>query len=303
MNTYLYKGLTITTRTIPLGLRFVSILLPNGLLITGHSRSIAFLRKYTTDSNNSNEGQNPVLDLNTFPVAIEFKNLHQPEIFNEVCGALKGKSGIYSFECIITGARYTGSSNDLYERFNHHVIGYKSNERLQNSISKYGLENFVFKIVEFCDSSDRLSREQVYLDILFTLPKELRYNFSPVAEAPFAGRNHSEGSKAKISESLKGHEVSAETKAKISSAVKGENHPMFGKTHTAEARVKVSSAKNKPVSIFTLENELVQSFPSISKAAQFLGMSNWGVSLAIKRESIVQGRYRVQYSTSLNDEE
>jgi hypothetical protein len=58
-----------------------------------------------------------------------------------------------------------------------------------------------------------------------------RYNFSPIASAPMAGRNHSEETKMKISDSHKGKTILDETKELMSEAIKGkykgENHPMY----------------------------------------------------------------------------
>ena len=38
--------------------------------------------------------------------------------------------------------------------------------------------------MEFCDPEVLLQREQYYLDILFSLPANLRYNFLPTAGSP-----------------------------------------------------------------------------------------------------------------------
>jgi hypothetical protein len=53
---------------------------------------------------------------------------------------------------------------DLYDRLYDHVIGHSSNPHLQNAIAKYGLSAFTFSVVEFCDPSNLLLREQFYLD-------------------------------------------------------------------------------------------------------------------------------------------
>jgi group I intron endonuclease len=95
---------------------------------------------------------------------------------------------VYSFICNITGARYIGSSIDIGIRLVQHLVTNNTNEHLQNAIAKYGLKNFTFSVVEFCDSQVLLRQEQHYLDILFSLPAHLRYNFSPIAGAPIAGR-------------------------------------------------------------------------------------------------------------------
>jgi hypothetical protein len=42
--------------------------------------------------------------------------------------------------------QYIGSSSDLYSRFLDHLNGRDSNIRLQRSISKYGINKFVFGI-------------------------------------------------------------------------------------------------------------------------------------------------------------
>ena len=54
-------------------------------------------------------------------------------------------------------------------------------------LSKYGIGAFIFIVVEFVEIISGvppletkaliLSREQIYLDWLFTLPESLRYNF------------------------------------------------------------------------------------------------------------------------------
>jgi group I intron endonuclease len=63
---------------------------------------------------------------------------------------------------------YIGSSIDMGNRLVDHLVTNNTNEHLQNAISKYGLENFTFAVVEFCDSQVLLQREQHYLDILFS---------------------------------------------------------------------------------------------------------------------------------------
>jgi hypothetical protein len=83
----------------------------------------------------------------------------------------------------------------------YHIINNSSNLHLQNALLKYGLSHFAFVILEYCIPSDLLppssfmvysveardeqsEREQHFLDILFSLAKNLRYNFSPTAGSP-----------------------------------------------------------------------------------------------------------------------
>jgi group I intron endonuclease len=46
---------------------------------------------------------------------------------------------------------YIGSSIDIGNRLVDHLVDNNTNEHLQNAIKKYGLENFTFTVVEFCD--------------------------------------------------------------------------------------------------------------------------------------------------------
>jgi group I intron endonuclease len=62
---------------------------------------------------------------------------------------------------------YIGSSINIGNRLVDHLVYNNTNEYLQNAIAQYGLENFTFAVVEFCDLEVLLQREQHYLDILF----------------------------------------------------------------------------------------------------------------------------------------
>src|SRR5690349_17624005 len=126
--------------------------------------------------------------------------------------ALKGNSGIYAFVHIVTGTCYIGSSIDLAGRIMDHINGYSSNQHLQYAIAKYGLSSFAFVILQYCIPSDLLKLEQHFLDILFSLPTNLRYNFNPTAGSSL-GYKHTE-----------------EALAKISEANSGGNNPMYGRT-------------------------------------------------------------------------
>ena len=138
--------------------------------------------------------------------------------------ALKGNSGIYAFVHIETGICYIGSSINLADRIMDHINGYSSNQHLQYAIAKYGLPSFAFVILQYCIPSDLLELEQHYLDILFSLPTNLRYNFLPTAGSSL-GYKHTE-----------------EALAKLSEANSGANNPMYGKTHTPESKAQISDS-------------------------------------------------------------
>jgi len=143
-----------------------------------------------------------------FNYVIIFTDLHLTANIKAAKVALKGKMGIYAIVCLVTGAVYIGSSIYLDVRLIDHFVENNTNEHLQSAIYKHGLDNFIFYVIEFVqDVLQLLVREQYYLDILFTtIPAALIYNFAKDATASRRGINHTEESKAKISEALKGNQ-------------------------------------------------------------------------------------------------
>src|SRR4051812_36442419 len=109
------------------------------------------------------------LFIDTFPVLEVFGNLHMVESLQIAKKALYGLSGIYGVVHIPTGTSYIGSSFDLGGRIMDHIQNNSSNLHLQSAMDKYGLSHFAFVILENCIPSDRLKREQHFLDILFSL--------------------------------------------------------------------------------------------------------------------------------------
>jgi len=141
---------------------------------------------------------------------------------------------------------------------------------------------------------------------------------------PLYGIGHSEETKAKISKALKGVYVkeksalygsraSEETKALMSLKKSKSNNPLFGKTHTEETKelmrqkalgrkhseetlLKMSASRGYPVQIYEKCNsegfQLIGSFVSTRKAANFLGISASTVRLYINSGEIFKYRYK-----------
>src|SRR5690349_2872119 len=150
----------------------------------------------------------------TFQVLVSFENLDLLDNQQIAKKALYGLSGIYACVHIETGTSYIGSSVNLADRIMDHILNHSSNLHLQNAILKYGLSHFAFVILEYCIPSDIIKREQHFLDILFSLAKTLRYNFSPTADSPL------------------GVVRSEETRTQMSDSKIGTLNPMYGITPT-----------------------------------------------------------------------
>ena len=77
--------------------------------------------------------------------------------------------GIYRIKNLVNDKCYYGSSKNIEKRWgthkNHLNSGKHHNTPLQRSWNKYGKNNFSFEVVEECDETILLEREQHYLDL------------------------------------------------------------------------------------------------------------------------------------------
>lgn len=144
------------------------------------------------------------------------------------------KSGIYKIKCIINNKFYVGSAVNFEQRWHNHRKmlnkGLHHNILLQRAWDKYGEDSFHFEIIETCQKSLLIDREQHYLDAL-----NPNYNICPTAGS-MLGFIHSE-----------------ETKKKIGDASRGKNNFFYGqniaarirtgKHHSSESKQKISESK------------------------------------------------------------
>ena len=76
------------------------------------------------------------------------------------------KSGIYQIRNLVNGKIYVGSSINLHVRKLSHFNSLKrndhANQHLQKAYNKYGLDKFVFEVLEYVEKDMLLEREQYY---------------------------------------------------------------------------------------------------------------------------------------------
>ena len=80
-------------------------------------------------------------------------------------------TGIYKITNLKNGKFYIGSSVNLYNRnrghYNTLIKNTHKNKKLQNSVNKYGIENFCFEVlIKNCDIKDLLPLEGQYIENL-----------------------------------------------------------------------------------------------------------------------------------------
>lgn len=115
---------------------------------------------------------------------------------DNIKNTVKNKSGVYIILNKITGNKYIGSAstNKLYTRFANHCIHTNHGSKIvKKAIKKYGLNNFIFGIIEYYpdiitkdNNIELLKLEQTYLNILTP-----EYNILTEAGNSF-GYKHSE---------------------------------------------------------------------------------------------------------------
>lgn len=92
------------------------------------------------------------------------------------------KSGIYKITNLINGKLYIGKSVNVKERKTTHLRDLRNNkhhnQHLQNAVNKYGLTNFTFDIIEYCNEEDLFIRENYWITELRTYESEIGYNIS-----------------------------------------------------------------------------------------------------------------------------
>ena len=110
-------------------------------------------------------------------------------------------TGIYKIVNTVNKKYYIGSTEESFiKRWYNHINalrkGSHKNIHLQNAWNKYKEISFSFEILEICNASECLTREQIYLD---KYNSEILYNINPLATGP----NKTEESKIKRINSLK----------------------------------------------------------------------------------------------------
>ena len=320
---------------VPVPLSFYRVvfftILPISILILLYSGIIACDSLYVSCLDSSDS----FLFCLSVPIKI-YENAHVQKA--QILKENKGKSGVYCLTNLTNAKSYVGSSVDLRRRFCtyysfKHLNTYlnKGKSCIYKALLKYGHSNFRLEILEYCEAKKTTGREQYYMDNLKPL-----YNILKTAGSCL-GLNHS--TKRKLAEANKGKILSELTKAKMSAAKKGEdnpclgrigeNHPMFGITHTEETKAKMSAAKkgvklsqetraklsyaasNKTeehiaktkaalgtaVVVLSLETNETTKYPSIREAARALKTSGVTISKYAQNSKIFRGSYLISISS------
>ena len=125
----------------------------------------------------------------------------------------KGKSGVYCWINKKSGKKYVASSIDLSNRFKHYfsnkyLIRTSKTSLINKALLKYGYSAFRLIILEYCEPSSAIEKEQYYINR--DLPE---YNLLKRAGSSL-GFKRSEETRNKISNANKGRVLTAISRAK-----------------------------------------------------------------------------------------
>lgn len=93
-------------------------------------------------------------------------------------------TGIYKIENTVNGKVYIGQSKNIEERWKSHIRASKSkasvgyNYYIHKAFRKYGIENFIFSVVEECEPSELNEREVYWIKIYESVNNEHGYNMT-----------------------------------------------------------------------------------------------------------------------------
>jgi len=172
------------------------------------------------------------------------------------------KSGIYCIKNIVNGKQYIGSSINVYKRKNRHFSELKNqkhkNIKLQRSYDKHGKDNFMFYVIEFVDTKEKLiEKEQFYIN---TLKPE--YNINLIANSSL-GVKRSEETKEKVRQANLGLKHPDWRNKIKSEAQGGDKHWTKTKKFSEESKNKMSEAQKK-----LYENGYISPLKNIKKTKE-----------------------------------
>lgn len=213
---------------------------------------------------------------------------------------------IYKTTNLINGKIYVGQDT----KNNVNYLG--SGKLLKYALKKYGKDNFIKEILEYCKNIDELNeREKYWITELNSINKEIGYNISFGGQSGWMlglkhtdetkanysitrkgvligekngmyGKKHSDESKKRMSKpkfgqdnGMYGKKHSEETKKKMSDKLIGESNPFYCKKHSDETKQKMSEVAKKRKGSPTSKKVSVGDliFDSATEAARYFNIS------------------------------
>jgi len=161
---------------------------------------------------------------------------------------------IYKITNLVNKKVYIGQTNQsMNRRWNAHKRAAKNkvNRHLYDSMNHYGINNFIIEQIDSSNTKEELDKKEKSWIIYYKSNlRECGYNMTDGGESRY----------------------------------KGSSHPMFGKKHTKESRIKIGMArKGKPLKNFMSDESYKKHIETMKK--NFCGKSNHNYK-SISKEQI-----------------
>jgi group I intron endonuclease len=173
---------------------------------------------------------------NITPLAV-WENLHLPSLRQEITSTIKPLAGIYLVVNLVNGKMYVGSAvaGKMHTRFGKHLFSLHGSKLIAKGVTKYGLNNFAFVLIETYPGFNPKLHNQALLGMETGFITDLNtviphgYNIAPtgtntsgvlhtVATRAAMVVNYSEERKAMIGALNRGKQFSPDTIAKMRAA-------------------------------------------------------------------------------------
>lgn len=204
----------------------------------------------------------------------------------------KGKSGIYMLTNKLTSDIYIGQSGDISKRFknyfNFSYIKSKDSFLISKALIKYGYTNFSVTILEYCDKSDLLVREQYYFNKL-----NPQYNILKIAKNSLNFKHSEETKKLMSLKKAKDNNLLSE-KTHSKGTINLIKQKVLGRIHYENTNM--SAIRGNPVNIYekctSKGFKLIGSFISARRAGKFLDISGNTIIKYKNSGEIYKDRYK-----------
>ena len=198
---------------------------------------------------------------------------------------------IYKITNTINGKCYIGETtkSDPEKRWKEHKNTIKRRAgcpALQNSVIKHGIDNFKFEILIICFDEDRYKYEIEYIKKYKTL---IPNGYNILEGGPgggFKGKKHSEETKQLLSKNNKQKYIdNPELKREMSE----RNKIYYNKNNIIKHREAMGKSTGVKIGQYNLNNELVNTFISISEASRQTGVPKTSIQQFVKNNNNNRG--------------
>lgn len=170
-----------------------------------------------------------------------------------IANAHKHKSGIYQIKSSKNGKFYIGSAKSFYYRWHVHCHHLREdthfNDHLIAHKNKYGMYDLTFEVLEFCDESKLIEREQWWLDITNCCDRTIGFNKCPTAQSQL------------------GREMSQEHRNKVGKRSVGNKYSV-GRKLSEETKMLISKSQGVRLAQYSMDGKLIKVFETPLEASK-----------------------------------